>query len=150
MPQAKISIPVKRVLGSDDLPLPSYQTEDAVGMDLRAAVDCPVIVQPGKIVPVPCGFAMAIPSGFEGQVRSRSGLAMKHGVVVANSPGAIDPDYRGEVLVLLLNTGTSPYEVTRGMRIAQLVIAPVQLAQWNEVAELTATARNLGGFGHTG
>jgi len=148
--EAKLRIALKRLPGNHDLPLPAYQTADSVGMDICAAVAAPVVIAPRTVVLVPCGFAIAVPSGFEAQVRPRSGLAMKHAVTVANAPGTIDPDYRGEVKVLLINLGTEPFTVTRGMRIAQMVIAPVQIAQWEEVADLPATERAEGGFGHTG
>src|SRR5437016_268574 len=109
--ETSLSIAIKRLPGNEDIPLPSYQTQDSVGMDLHAAVDRTVIMQPGSVVPVPCGFALAIPRGFEAQIRPRSGLAMKHSITVANAPGTIDPDYRGEVKVLLLNLGADPFQV---------------------------------------
>lgn len=132
---------------AEGLPLPAYQTEGSVGMDLPAAQE--LVLEPGAIMPVPCGFAVAVPPGFEAQIRPRSGLASK-GVTVANAPGTIDPDYRGEVKVLLVNLGREPFRVTRGMRIAQLVIAPVVRVEWSPVAELPPTPRGAGGFGHTG
>jgi dUTP pyrophosphatase len=147
---APIRIDLKRLPGAEDIPLPSYQTEGAVGMDLCACVPEPLVIPPGKVAAVPCGFAMAIPSGFEAQVRPRSGLVMKRAITVANAPGTIDPDYRGEVKVLLINLGDTPFAVTRGMRVAQMVIAPVLIAQWREVAELPPSERGEGGFGHTG
>lgn len=119
-------------------------------MDLHAAVDADFELAPRTRKLFPCGFSLAIPSGFEGQVRSRSGLALKHGVAVLNSPGTIDSDYRGELAVVLINHGDQPFVVTRGMRIAQLVIARVEKAEWVEVAELDDTHRGAGGYGHTG
>jgi dUTP pyrophosphatase len=135
-----------------DLPLPSYQTADAAGIDLLAAIPAtaPVTLGPGERALVPCGVAMAVPAGFEAQVRPRSGLAARHGVTVLNTPGTIDADYRGEVMVILINLGIGPFVVTRGMRIAQLVIAPVVRARIVETATLGETARGTGGFGSTG
>jgi dUTP pyrophosphatase len=145
-----VEIAVRRLPGTDDVPLPAYQTALAAGMDLHAAVTAPLAIAPGRVAAVPCGFAMALPPGYEAQVRPRSGLAAKHAVTVANAPGTIDADYRGEVQVLLLNLGAEPFTVTRGMRIAQLVVAPVTRAAWREVADLPATERGAGGFGSTG
>ena len=125
-------------------------TEAAAGMDLAAALDEPMIVDPGGRAAVPTGWAMAIPSGFEGQVRPRSGLALRHGLTVANAPGTIDADYRGEVKVLLVNLGTEPVTIEPGLRIAQLVIAPVVRAEPTEVDALPASDRGEGGFGSTG
>jgi dUTP pyrophosphatase len=133
-----------------EIPLPSYQTQDSVGMDLHAAVKEPVVVDPGKIAAIPCGFQMAVPPGYEAQIRPRSGLAAKEGISIPNAPGTIDPDYRGEVKVLLINHGAKPFTVTRGMRIAQMLIVPVPKVTWREVTELPSTARGAGGFGHTG
>ena len=135
-----------------DLPLPSYQSADAAGLDLMAAVlkNAPMAVAPGERALVPTGLVVALPRGFEAQVRPRSGLAARHGITVLNAPGTIDADYRGEVLVLLINLGAEPFTVTRGMRIAQLILAPVVRASIEEVAELDPTARGLGGFGSTG
>ena len=119
-------------------------------MDLPAAIAEPLIIAPGERALVPCGFSIAVPDGFEGQVRPRSGLAAKHGVTVVNAPGTIDADYRGEVKVALINLGREPFTVERGMRVAQLLVAPVARVQWVEVDELSDTARGAGGFGHTG
>lgn len=130
--------------------LPTYQTELAAGMDLSADLDAPVTMQPGDIVLVPCGFAMALPPGFEAQVRPRSGLAVKFGISMPNAPGTIDADYRGEVKVPLINLGRTPFVVEPKMRIAQMVIARVEHAQAVEVNELTETRRGAGGFGSTG
>jgi dUTP pyrophosphatase len=145
------SVPVVefRRLRADAI-LPQYMTEGAAGLDLAAALDAPLTIAPGERALVPTGLAMAIPPGFEGQVRPRSGLAMKHGVTCLNSPGTIDADYRGEVKVLLVNHGREPFVVKAGERIAQLVIAAVARAQVVDVAELSDTARGAGGFGSTG
>ncbi|MCL2458985.1 MAG: dUTP diphosphatase [Desulfobulbus sp.] len=132
------------------LPLPAYATALAAGMDVAAALIQPVELQPGEIGLVPCGFAVAIPAGYEIQVRPRSGLAVKHGITVVNAPGTIDADYRGEVKVALINLGREPFTVRRGDRIAQLILAPVVRAEVRLVAELAPTERGSGGFGHTG
>jgi dUTP pyrophosphatase len=134
------------------LPLPAYETAHAAGMDLRAAApeDAPIVLRPGDRHVVPTGLAMAIPPGFEGQVRPRSGLALRHGVTCLNSPGTVDADYRGEVMVILINLGPEDFIVRRGERIAQLLISPVSRASWEEVAELKHSARGAGGFGSTG
>jgi|SRR5208283_2179316 len=136
--------------GCEDIALPAYQSVGAAGMDVRAAVKSTLQIQPAGRVLIPCGFAIAIPPGYEAQLRPRSGLATKFGVTLANSPGTIDADYRGEVGVVLINLGTEVFEVTRGLRIAQMVIAPVSKVEWNEVEELQPTTRSSGGFGHTG
>ena len=145
-----MKIAFKRLPHGEGLPLPSYQTTGSAGMDLHAAIAADCAIAPGARQFLPCGFALAIPQGYEGQVRSRSGLALKHGVAVLNSPGTIDSDYRGELAVVLVNHGDSPFVVSRGMRIAQLVISRVEQAEWTEVAELPDTARGEGGYGHTG
>jgi len=145
-----LQVLIARLPGNADLPLPAYQSADAAGMDLPAAVPQEVSIAPGQVASIPCGFAVAIPAGYEGQVRPRSGLAAKHGITVANAPGTIDPDYRGEVKVLLINHGKEPFRVTRGMRIAQLLVLPVPRVAWKEVPELPPTSRGAGGFGHTG
>jgi dUTP pyrophosphatase len=130
--------------------LPARLSTGAAGTDLAAAVTEPIVIPPGRFERIPCGFALAIPEGFEGQVRPRSGLAARHGVTVLNSPGTIDSDYRGEVSVLLINHGTESFAVAPGMRIAQLIICPVVRVEWKEQADLSATERGAGGFGHTG
>ncbi len=150
MSTTAVPILIKRLSHNEDLPLPTYKSHSAVGMDVSAAVDKELNIASGEIVAVPCGFSVAIPEGYEGQIRPRSGLAVRHGISVANSPGTIDPDYRGEVKVLLINLGAADFRVTRGMRIAQLVIVPVSRAEWHEVKELPETIRGEGGFGHTG
>jgi dUTP pyrophosphatase len=143
---------IVRLPHSEGLPLPSYETAGAAGMDLRAAVpeDRPLILLPGKRTLVPTGLVFEIPQGFEGQVRPRSGLALKHGITCLNTPGTIDSDYRGELKVLLVNLGDEDFEITRGMRVAQLVVAAVTRAEIAERAEAAATARGAGGFGSTG
>jgi dUTP pyrophosphatase len=130
--------------------LPQYATVGAAGLDLPAAIDAPLSLASGAFALVPCGFAIALPPGFEAQVRPRSGLASKHGVTVLNAPGTIDSDYRGEVKVLLINHGADHFTVTTGMRIAQLVVSPVVRVDWEETAALPETARAAGGFGHSG
>lgn len=145
-------IPVQRLAHNPDLPLPAYETADAAGMDLRAAVpqDEPVVLRPGARHAVPTGLAFAIPSGFEGQVRPRSGFALKSGITCLNSPGTVDADYRGEVKVILINLGAEDVTIRRGDRIAQMIVAPVVQATLSEVSSLDETARGAGGFGSTG
>lgn len=146
----ELRIQIQRLPWSDGLPLPGYMTAGAAGMDLAAAVETDVSIAPGDIVVVPTGLAVAIPLGFEGQLRARSGLAVKHGIGLPNAPATIDADYRGEIRVPLVNFGRAPFTVSRGMRIAQLVVAPVTHVAWEEVRELPPTARAAGGFGHSG
>jgi dUTP pyrophosphatase len=142
---------LKQLAHGRGLPLPAAQSELAAGLDLPAAIGVsPWILAPGSITVVPTGLALALPAGYEGQVRPRSGLAMKYGVTLINSPGTIDADYRGEIKVGLINLGQEPFVLTRGARIAQLIIAPVVRAQVRVVAELASTLRGQGGFGHTG
>jgi dUTP pyrophosphatase len=145
-----VSVAIKRLPGAEDLPLPAYQTAHAAGMDLCAAVAADVVLTPGGRAVIPTGFAIALPPGYEAQVRPRSGLAAKNGVTVLNSPGTIDADYRGEIGVILINHGREPFTVTRGARIAQMIVAPVSAARWREVADLDDTGRGAGGFGSTG
>ncbi len=144
------AVAIKRLPNGHDLPLPAYQTEYAAGMDLCAAVDAEVVLMPGAHAIIPTGFAIAVPPGFEAQVRPRSGLAAKNAVTVLNSPGTIDADYRGEVGVILINHGKAAFTITRGLRIAQMVIAPVRAIMWEEKDELPETGRGAGGFGSTG
>lgn len=144
------TIRVVRLPHGAGLPLPGYATAGAAGMDLLAAVEASVVLPPGGRALVPTGLAVALPTGHELQVRSRSGLALRHGVVVANSPGTVDEDYRGELLVVLLNLGDAPFTVERGMRVAQAVLAPVVRAGWVEVDALDGTVRGGAGFGSTG
>ena len=145
-----LEVEVKRLPHGAGLPLPEYATADSAGLDLLAAVEGDLTLQPGKRALVPTGLAIALPQGYEAQVRPRSGLALRNGVTVLNSPGTVDADYRGEVSVILANLGDEPFVVTRGMRIAQMVVAPVSRLRWSEVAELPGTARGAGGFGSTG
>ena len=145
-----LDIGIRRLPQSHGLPLPAYQTAGAAGMDLHAAVADDVCIEPGGIALIPTGLEVAIPDGFEGQVRPRSGLAAKHGITLANAPATIDADYRGEIRVPLINLGREPFLVARGMRIAQLVVAPVAKVRWREVAELPLTERAGRGFGHSG
>lgn len=130
--------------------IPAYQTSLAAGMDVHAAITEPMLLEPNRVVLVPTGFALAIPEGFEAQVRPRSGLSTKHGVTVPNAPGTIDADYRGEVMVALINLGRTDFTVEPGMRVAQLVFAPVARADITEVSDLSPTERGAGGFGSTG
>jgi dUTP pyrophosphatase len=147
-----VKVDITQLPHSEGLALPAYQSADAAGLDLLAAVseDTPLILAPGKHAMVPTGLAIALPSGFEAQVRPRSGLAAKHGVTVLNSPGTVDADYRGEISVILINHGAVPFTIRRGERIAQMVIAPVVQAQLVPVTTLSATGRGSGGFGSTG
>ena len=145
-----VSVAIKRLPHARDLPLPSYQTKESAGMDLCAAVESDLVIASGAHTIVPTGYSIALPSGFEAQVRPRSGLAAKNGVTVLNSPGTIDADYRGEVGVILINHGREPFTVTRGMRIAQMIVAPVRTVMWEEKDDLADTARGAGGFGSTG
>lgn len=145
-----ITVKIKRLPTGEGLALPTRMTGQAAGFDLAAAVAAPVVLPAGAIQLIPCGFAMAIPPGYEVQVRPRSGMASKHGITLANSPGTIDSDYRGEVQVPLINLGREAFVVERGMRIAQMVVLPVPMVQIIEVDELDETERGSGGFGHTG
>jgi dUTP pyrophosphatase len=147
-----ITVEVVRLPHGGDLPLPSYQSAQAAGLDLVAAVpaDAPVVLAPGARALIPTGLGIGLPPGVEAQVRPRSGLAANHGITVLNSPGTIDADYRGEVRVVLINHGSEPFTVERGMRVAQLVVAPVLRAQIVLVEALSETSRGIGGFGSTG
>jgi dUTP pyrophosphatase len=144
------TIAVVRLAHGADLPLPAYESAGAAGMDLRAAVGEAVTLAPGERAAIPTGLAMALPAGFEGQVRPRSGFALRDGVTTLNTPGTIDSDYRGEVKVILVNHGQAAVTIRHGDRIAQLVVAPVVQAAWTEVASLDETTRGAGGFGSTG
>ena len=148
--QAHIEVKVKRLPGCEDLPLPRYESEGSSGMDLRAAVSQPVVLNPGDIKLIPTGISISLPLGYEAQIRPRSGLALNHGVGMVNSPGTIDSDYRGEIGIILVNWGTAPFVVKRGQRIAQMVISKVYRAYLKEVQALDDTKRGSGGFGHTG
>ena len=145
-----LAVPLRRLPHGRDLPLPAYASAHAAGADLLAAVDEPLTIPPLGRVLVPTGVAIALPEGHEAQVRPRSGLAVRYGVTVLNSPGTIDADYRGEILVALINLGDQPFRVEHGMRIAQLVVSAVTTVSWRETAELPETGRSAGGFGSTG
>lgn len=146
----RIPVEIQLLPHGEGLPLPRYMTDAAAGMDLMAALTAPLTLAPGQWLLIPTGLAIHLPEGYEGQVRPRSGLALKHGITVLNAPGTIDADYRGEVGVLLINLGHEPFPLQRGERIAQLVIAPVSRAVWQPRDGLTASTRGEGGFGHTG
>ena len=146
----KIAIKFKRLEENRDLPLPSYESEDSSGMDIRAAVEEELTLNPGEIRLIPTGLAVAIPQGYEGQVRPRSGLALKHGIGMVNSPGTIDSDYRGEIGIIVINWGQRPFKIRRGDLIAQIIIARAYRADITEVDDLDSTQRGGGGFGHSG
>ena len=145
-----VPVAVRRLTHAEGLTLPAYETAHAAGVDLLAAVEADVILPPGGRALIPTGLAIALPEGYEAQVRPRSGLAARDGVTVLNAPGTIDADYRGEVKVILVNLGEKPFAVTRGMRIAQMVVAPVSRLEWSVKETLPDTARGAGGFGSTG
>lgn len=145
-----VAVNIRRLPHAEGLELPTYSTEGAAGMDFVAAVQETIVLAPGARKLIPTGFCIALPPGYELQVRPRSGLALKNGITVLNTPGTIDEDYRGEIGIILLNTSADAFEITRGMRIAQGVLAPVVRAAWAEVEDLDATARGHGGFGSTG
>lgn len=145
-----LDVPVTRLPHGADLPLPSYASAHAAGMDMYAAVDDEVTLAPGARALLPTGLAIALPQGFEAQLRPRSGLALKHGVTLLNSPGTIDADYRGEIRVILVNLGDQPFSVRRGMRIAQMLVAPVCRIAWHPAETLPDSVRGVGGFGSTG
>ncbi len=146
----KIEVLITKLGHARDLPLPGYATKQAAGIDLFAAVEDSVPLDEGEIKLIPTGIALALPPGYEGQVRPRSGLALKHGLTVLNPPGTIDADYRGEIKVIVINLGNKPYLVQRGERIAQLVVQALVKIEWQEVGELPSSGREEGGFGHTG
>jgi dUTP pyrophosphatase len=145
-----LAVPVRRLPHGADLPLPAYATASSAGIDLLAAVEATVVLEPAARAMIPTGIAIALPEGHEAQVRPRSGLAARHGVTVLNSPGTIDADYRGEVAVILVNLGDAPFRIERGMRVAQMIVAPVDTINWQEVESLPETGRAAGGFGSTG
>ena len=145
-----VTIGVKRLASGKDLPLPEHATSHSAGVDLLAAVDDDVVLAPGQRTLVPTGLSIELPEGFEAQVRPRSGLALKHGITVLNAPGTIDADYRGEVGVILINLGDAPFTISRGERIAQMVVAPVSFIHWRESEALNPSERGHGGFGSTG
>ncbi|MGI6713100.1 MAG: dUTP diphosphatase [Bacillota bacterium] len=146
----KIKVPIQTCPHYKGLPYPFYQTEGSVGMDLVAAVEESVTVNPGNTILIPTGIKIQLPSGYEAQIRPRSGLALNYGITVLNSPGTIDSDYRGEIKVILINLGNQVFEIKRGMRIAQIVFAEVSKVEWADYISLEETTRNSGGFGHTG
>ena len=146
----KPTLQIKKLEHGADIPLPSYESETASGMDLPAAILEDLILNPGRHLLVPTGLSISLPNGFEAQIRPRSGLAMRHGITVLNTPGTIDSDYRGEIQVILINHGRSPFAISRGMRIAQMVISPVTRVKIEEVSSLNVTRRGRGGFGSTG
>jgi len=150
MPPEPVTVLIQKVPGAEDLPLPDYATPGSAGIDLRAAVDSEVVLQPGDRKLIPTGIRIAVPEGYEGQVRPRSGLALRSGISIVNSPGTIDSDYRGVVQVILVNLGEEPFSVRRGDRIAQLLIAPVIRAELVGTDDLPDSTRSEGGFGHTG
>ena len=145
-----ISVAIRKLAHGQGLDLPARATANAAGVDLRAAVADDIIIEPGNRALIPAGISIALPVGYEAQVRPRSGLAVKHGVTVLNAPGTIDADYRGEVMVILINHGAKPFRVSRGMRIAQMVVAPLASVVWEERDRLPETVRGGGGFGSTG
>ncbi len=145
-----VKVAIRRLPHGADLPLPAYATSDSAGMDLMAAVDAELVLAPGAQAVVPTGLMIALPSGYEAQVRPRSGLAASHGLTVVNSPGTVDPDYRGEIGVILANLSTEPVTIRRGTRIAQMVVAPVARIAWDETDALPETGRGAAGFGSTG
>lgn len=147
---AQLPIRITRLRGAEDLPLPSQATPGSAGFDLHAALESPITLEPGARTRIPTGFAIAVPEGYEAQVRPRSGLALRHGIVLPNAPGTIDSDYRGEIQVIVMNAGDTDFVFERGDRVAQLVIAPVVVARWEEVSDLEATERGDAGFGSTG
>ncbi|MBN1446958.1 MAG: dUTP diphosphatase [Bacteroidetes bacterium] len=151
MSDLHLTVRITRVQPSfDDIPLPSYATPQSAGVDLRAAIAEPLELHPGDIIAVPTNLAIELPPDYEAQVRPRSGLALKHGITLPNSPGTIDADYRGEIKVIMANIGRVPYTIQRGERIAQMVVAPVIQVRWDDVVTLTETDRGSGGFGHSG
>jgi dUTP pyrophosphatase len=145
-----LQVPLQRLPHGRDLPLPGYASDDAAGLDLLAAVDAPIELAPGARKLIPTGIAIALPRGYEAQIRPRSGLALKHGIGLLNSPGTIDADYRGEIGVILINHGEAAFAIARGDRIAQLVVAPVTRLAWAEADTLSESTRGKGGFGSTG
>lgn len=147
---ADVTVRIRRLAHAEGLPLPAYESHGAAGMDLRAAVQAPLVVEPGTIERVPTGWAFEIPEGYEIQIRPRSGLASRNGITLPNTPATIDSDYRGEIQVALINLGSAPFTIERGMRIAQLVLQRVPRIAWEESETLGATTRGEGGFGHTG
>lgn len=145
-----VTVQITKEPNCGDLPLPAYETEHAAGMDIRAAVTEPLTLRPGERALVPTGLRIALPEGYEAQIRPRSGLAIKNGISLLNTPGTIDADYRGEIRIIIANLGQEPFVIQRGDRIAQMIVAPVTKVQWDVCESLDETARGSGGFGHTG
>lgn len=145
----EVSVYIRRFAGNEDIPLPQYMTDQAAGMDIFAAVEKDEIIPPGERRKIPTGIAVALPEGYEAQIRPRSGLALNNGITLLNSPGTIDADYRGEISLIVINHGESYFVVTRGMRLAQMVIQKICRVSWIETEEMSCTARGEGGFGHT-
>lgn len=146
----RVQVKIKRLPGQEDMALPSYETDGAAGMDIRAAVEAPVTIEPGEIRLVPTGLSVAVPRGYEAQIRARSGLALKRGIGMVNAPGTIDSDYRGEIGLIMINWGKEPFTINRGDRVGQMLIHRVHRAEFVEVEELDGTQRGEGGFGHSG
>jgi len=145
----KIKVSIQKIAGSEDISLPAYMTDQSAGMDICAAVNEETIILPGQRQKIPTGICIALPEGYEAQIRPRSGLAINQGITLLNSPGTIDADYRGEIALIVINHGSAPFAVTRGMRLAQMVVQKISQVDWIEVAELNNTSRGSGGFGHT-
>jgi len=145
----KIKVSIQKIAGSEDISLPAYMTDQSAGMDICAAVAEETIILPGQRQKIPTGICIALPEGYEAQIRPRSGLAINQGITLLNSPGTIDADYRGEIALIVINHGSDPFAVTRGMRLAQMVVQKILHVDWIEVAELNNTSRGSGGFGHT-
>jgi dUTP pyrophosphatase len=145
----KIKVSIRKIAGSEDISLPAYMTDQSAGMDICAAVSEETIILPGQRQKIPTGISIALPEGYEAQIRPRSGLAINQGITLLNSPGTIDADYRGEIALIVINHGSAPFAVTRGMRLAQMVVQKIFQVDWVEVAELNKTSRGTGGFGHT-
>jgi dUTP pyrophosphatase len=145
----KIKVSIQKIAGSEDISLPAYMTDQSAGMDICAAVSEETIILPGQRQKIPTGISIALPEGYEAQIRPRSGLAINQGITLLNSPGTIDADYRGEIALIVINHGSDPFVVTRGMRLAQMVVQKIFQVDWVEVAELNNTSRGTGGFGHT-
>ena len=145
----KIKVSIQKIAGSEDISLPAYMTDQSAGMDICAAVNEETIILPGQRQKIPTGICIALPEGYEAQIRPRSGLAINQGITLLNSPGTIDADYRGEIALIVINHGSAPFAVTRGMRLAQIIVQKISQVDWIEVAELNNTSRGSGGFGHT-
>lgn len=145
----KIKVSIQKIAGNEDISLPAYMTDQSAGMDICAAVSEETIIMPGKRQKIPTGISIALPEGYEAQIRPRSGLAINQGITLLNSPGTIDADYRGEIALIVINHGSVPFTITRGMRLAQMVVQKIFQVDWVEVSKLESTSRGSGGFGHT-